>query len=242
MNREKLKKIYKKLFVPKVALPSGVKKIHEKVGLSLVGERTFFLGKFRKKVDSLLMESAPGTSETVIELLGQIKPQGKVLDFGCGQHQSQYLKNLGLDIHSCDVFDFSLPNYTKIDSKKLILPFADNAFEAVVVSEVIEHVESPFALLNEIFRIAQKYVIVTTPNPMSTKSRACFSKTGYLYWFAPENFAYHISPVFLWQIEKFCQRHGHVLKETRGNHEVFELGKGQARLNLAEAIIVLIEK
>ncbi len=242
MDRNKLKNLYKKLFVSEVVLPLDVRKIHERVGTELVTDRTFFYGATRKKVRSLQMESAPGTAETVIEMLLRLQPSGKVLDFGCGQHQSRYLRNLGLDVHACDIFDFHTSNYIRLDAEKSVLPFADNEFEVVVASEVIEHVESPFQLLTELKRITSRHLIVTTPNPMSKKSRKTFYKTGYLYWFAPENFEYHISPVFLWQLQRFCKHHKLELQETKGNHEIFGLGGQGQLLDLAESMILLIKK
>ena len=240
---KKIKSFFKNLarkVLLKVNAPAGLKEIYENLGSDLTGERTFYLGQEKRRVTCLKMESAPGTSETVIQLLKKEPSGSSILDFGCGQHKSEYLRRMGFNVHSCDVFDFQISNYTKIDPKETKLPFLDKSFDIVVVSEVIEHVESPFALLGELARVAKNYLIVTSPNPQGLKSRKEFFKTGYLYWFAPENFNYHISPVFSWQVEHFCLRHNFLLEQVLGNHEVFGLETGEI-LKQAEALIYKIK-
>ena len=102
--------------------------------------------------------------------------------------------------------------------------------------------ESPWEILKELARVSKKHVIITTPNPASLKSKSEFGRRGFLYWFAPENFAYHISPIFWWQIELFCQRHKLQLKKTLGNHQAFLLNDLGRRLDFAEALIYQISK
>jgi len=54
---------------------------------------------------------------------------------------------------------FGIPVYVADGS---ILPFADNSFDLVLCSEVIEHVEHPLTLLAELDRVARRAVLLTT--------------------------------------------------------------------------------
>ena len=54
---------------------------------------------------------------------------------------------------------FALPS-AAVDCARL--PFADGAFDVVVCSEVLEHVEQPVATLLELCRVARRAVVVTT--------------------------------------------------------------------------------
>lgn len=55
--------------------------------------------------------------------------------------------------------DFGFPVYP---GNAAALPFADAQFDLVICSEVIEHVEHPFAVLSELHRVARRAVVVTT--------------------------------------------------------------------------------
>ena len=239
MNFKFLKTIVRK-FLPLAKLKPEILEYCKKLDLSLFAERTFYFGKKKQRAWCLQMESAPGTSEIVIKLLRELNPQGKILDFGCGQHQSRYLQNLGFNVHSCDIFPFDFPNYTRIDPDVKQLPFEDQTFDIVIASEVLEHVESPWELLREIKRITKQFII-TTPNPVSLKSKKIFEHTGYFYWFEPKNFSYHITPIFFWQIKLFCKRQKIRLSEMHGNHEAFDLSDQGRMLDYAEALIYKID-
>jgi len=55
--------------------------------------------------------------------------------------------------------DFGLPVYV---ANAAALPFADGQFDLVLCSEVIEHVEHPFAVFSELWRVARGAVVITT--------------------------------------------------------------------------------
>ena len=44
------------------------------------------------------------------------------------------------------------------------LPFADDSFDLVMCSEVIEHVPDPFAMAAELARVSSRYVLISVPN------------------------------------------------------------------------------
>lgn len=44
------------------------------------------------------------------------------------------------------------------------LPYKDNSFDLVVCTEVLEHLDAPPKVLNEILRTSRKYVLISVPN------------------------------------------------------------------------------
>jgi ubiquinone/menaquinone biosynthesis C-methylase UbiE len=140
------------------------------------GYKTFLSSKGLKLSRRLLK-----IYQKVIEL----KPK-RVLDFGCGR--GELALNLGLswiETYGIDISDDAISisneiknywiktnpdlklNFIKIDGKKL--PFEDNFFDTVVMSDVIEHLRDDEILevLSEIRRVLKKngnILIHTSPN------------------------------------------------------------------------------
>lgn len=44
------------------------------------------------------------------------------------------------------------------------IPFANNTFDLVIASEVLEHLEAPEKALQEVLRVSQRYVLISVPN------------------------------------------------------------------------------
>lgn len=98
-----------------------------------------------------------------------------VLDVGCGEGfvaNFLYDKIKGLKITAVDYFDEAV-NKAKLDNKRNIsfekgdiyhLNYGKNAFDLVMATEVLEHLDKPNEALKELMRTAQKYVVVSVPN------------------------------------------------------------------------------
>ncbi len=110
---------------------------------------------------------------------------GKVLDVGTGDGRlSSYLDSLGYTMHACDCLpetDWKLKHiaYRQCNIAQG-LPFQDETFDYVVCTEVIEHMENPFALCREIRRVLRPggAVIMSTPNILNLRSRFKFLLDG----------------------------------------------------------------
>lgn len=97
-----------------------------------------------------------------------------VLEIGCGEGIFMYhLKEAleGKDVSGIDIDPDELETAKKnIDFAKLStasgehLPFADKSFDLVFCCEVLEHVENPEKVFQEMKRVARKYCIVSVPN------------------------------------------------------------------------------
>ncbi|HWR58716.1 MAG TPA: class I SAM-dependent methyltransferase, partial [Thermodesulfovibrionales bacterium] len=100
------------------------------------------------------------------------------------------------------------------------LPFPDNAFDAVLCLEGIEHVINPVSLIGEIVRITKKggFIIISVPNITNLFSRLQFLLTGIFYQFNPALVPArlpeemkdrgHISPLTYWQLRYLFEHFG----------------------------------
>jgi len=108
-----------------------------------------------------------------------------VLDVGCGSNSPiQYCKietSLGVDIDPNALIESKKRNihskYININIRKITFPI--NSFEAVLCSEVLEHLDkkSGLKLINKMIEWASRKVILTTPNGFLIQSK--FSDNPY---------------------------------------------------------------
>ena len=124
---------------------------------------------------------------------GLAKRRITYLDIGAGAGDLINLVSRRLDVapHACDYTDelMQLPGQ-KVDVCDLNtdpLPYADNTFDLVTFTEVIEHIEHHQDALREIYRVLKDdgYLIVTTPNILNIKSRLRFLFFGFWNLFGP---------------------------------------------------------
>jgi SAM-dependent methyltransferase len=95
--------------------------------------------------------------------------RGNVLDIGCGQSPYRFLLNkhetkyFGIDIEGAGSFGYNNPDVISFDGKNI--PFEEEKFDAIICTEVLEHVEEFQYLINEIHRTSKQNadIIVTIP-------------------------------------------------------------------------------
>ncbi len=95
--------------------------------------------------------------------------RGNVLDIGCGQSPYNFLldtsqtKYYGIDIVDADKFDYNNSHITPFNGQDI--PFEDDKFDAVICTEVMEHVEGYQRLTDEMYRVMKTGArgIVTIP-------------------------------------------------------------------------------
>jgi SAM-dependent methyltransferase len=98
-------------------------------------------------------------TNTIYRSLKKILPgaKGEVLDIGCGNSPFKHLlddaatKYFGLDVYDSEDFKYQRADITRFDGKNI--PFADNKFDIIFCTEVLEHVAEPASLINEVFRV-----------------------------------------------------------------------------------------
>lgn len=129
----------------------------------------------------------------LISKLFDYAPEGaKVLDAGAGHGVlALALKNAGFDAHASDihkglaVFDAENIPYYQWHLEAEDAPFADNSFDAVILSQTIEHFTfSPLHPLKEILRILRPggIVIVDAPNISCFRNVSRLIRGKSLHW------------------------------------------------------------
>ena len=144
----------------------------------------------------------PGTTAVALSLLAA--PDGaRILDLGCYRGDvSRELLQRGYRVSSCDLVGYpgteQLPDFHQVDANAR-LPFEDGCFQAIISTEVIEHLENPTNLLRECSRLLTDggTLVLSTPNIGNVISRLVYAATGEFPQFRGMHFREwnHISPV-----------------------------------------------
>ncbi len=111
----------------------------------------------------------------LLSFVGELKPDARILDAGCGAGPAlRYLKKRGFVPFGSDLIEYPLlqarqllpdARLARCDSDRN-LPYRQDSFDVILMSEVIEHVASPEFTLQEALRVLRPggAVALTTPN------------------------------------------------------------------------------
>lgn len=153
--------------------------------------------------------------------------KGKVLDIGCGTgYGSRFLYDLGNEVSSIDVSEAAInharkkyagPEYIKSSAENI--PFPDEAFDAIMAFEVIEHVPDPYKALSEMRRVLKTggSLFISTPNPRNLRNIIKHILLGMHYpdKVDPTN-AYHLKEFYYDKFLKVLKDGGFVVKSKYG--------------------------
>lgn len=100
-------------------------------------------------------------------LAGYIERGDTVLDVGCGTgYLSAYLRDMyGADPTGIDVTDARVTDIAFVEFDGTSIPFPDNSFDHVVLSEVLHHSHDPVRLTTECHRVARRRIFVFEDMP-----------------------------------------------------------------------------
>jgi ubiquinone/menaquinone biosynthesis C-methylase UbiE len=119
------------------------------------------------------------------------KGSARILDIGCGWgRELARLENaVGIDI--CLPFLRTAKRYTNNDvilASATSLPFKEDTFDCLVLSEVIEHLEEQETAMREAVRVLQDQgrIVLQTPNSQLTRQRIVAEKYGHVHEFNPK--------------------------------------------------------
>jgi 2-polyprenyl-3-methyl-5-hydroxy-6-metoxy-1,4-benzoquinol methylase len=90
------------------------------------------------------------------------------------------------------------------------LPCADASFDAIVSTEVIEHLENPRAVFRELARLLRPggRLLLTTPNQESIRSLASLVLRGHFVAFLDESYPAHLTALLRRDLERLCGEAG----------------------------------
>ncbi|NET40153.1 MAG: class I SAM-dependent methyltransferase, partial [Cyanothece sp. SIO1E1] len=98
---------------------------------------------------------------------------GPVLDFGCGTGvMTVAMREFGVDVKGLELDRPEIRKAMPQDRLDFIdwydgslpLPYETGAFESVIISEVLEHLEEPEPVMEEITRVCKNQILVTVPD------------------------------------------------------------------------------
>ncbi len=124
---------------------------------------------------------------SLAENIAQVLPRSfsNLIDVGCGEGYLLYaLQNykkqkegtyFGFDLTQgrITVTKKNVPSALLLRGDVLHLPFPDNAFDIVVCSELLEHMEAYQKVVEELLRITRKRLIITVPNELPLVKIMC---------------------------------------------------------------------
>jgi len=125
------------------------------------------------------------------------------LDIGCAQLPNPFLTNprvVGLDLDDMPL----RPPYTRHvvgDAFDIDALLAGEAFDAVLMGSIIEHVERPYDLLRAVRRHVADggRLILATPNPLGVPQAVAELLTWRRFFYSPEH-TYAFAPRWVWRL------------------------------------------
>jgi SAM-dependent methyltransferase len=183
-----------------------------------------------------------GIHEKVLEVMDGME-RGALLDTPSGQGAlSGKLEAMGFTVFSADLerenIIYRNGRNVQLDLNSP-LPFGAGSFDYAICLEGIEHLENPHHLVKECARVLKigGYLIVTTPNVMSIKSRLRYLFYSYLdffRYFGPlpasakhrieEHEQSHLSPLFYGQARFIFENQGFRIDRIETNRPVRKWG------------------
>jgi 2-polyprenyl-3-methyl-5-hydroxy-6-metoxy-1,4-benzoquinol methylase len=142
--------------------------------------------------------------------------QGRVLDFGAGKGELINLlsRMKGIDLHGVDIMKrpHDIPTHVSWHQQDLNdkLSCAPQSFDAVICSEVIEHLENPrfvFRSLSAALRLGGKLVL-TMPNQENLRSFLTLLFRGHFASFQEQDYPAHITALLRADLSRICQETG----------------------------------
>lgn len=177
-------------------------------------------------MESLKRYTGKGVHEKVSKCVKEFM-SGTILDTPSGQGAlSKDLEKVGFKVFLGDIqrenILYNNGRCIQFDLNKTF-PFKEGTFDNAICVEGIEHIENPHHLIKEFTRLIKRggYLVITTPNVMTVKSRLKFLLYGYLRFFEyfdlllldKKNkigmpYQQHINPIFYAEMRFILEKYG----------------------------------
>ncbi|EIQ01654.1 methylase involved in ubiquinone/menaquinone biosynthesis [Opitutaceae bacterium TAV1] len=109
---------------------------------------------------------------TLLKAVRQLAPE-TLLDAGCGEgfnlsmingHHSAKLYGIDLSSQAVSLAKKRIPDAEVQTGSVYSIPYADNSFDTVLCTEVLEHLDNPEHAISELLRVSNRYVVATVPH------------------------------------------------------------------------------
>ncbi|WP_114971809.1 class I SAM-dependent methyltransferase [Rhodoferax ferrireducens] len=217
----------------------------------------------------LRIHALPGLHEFLAAVtLKHMKIGSSLLDIAAGSGaMSQRLSDMGYQVTATDYVteNFKLHSSIPFVTSNLNELFSNEyslSFEAIIASEIIEHLENPRHFARECFKLLAPggKLVLSTPNIDSPASIASFLRSGTFLWFSDTEYQVdgHITPLSQWQLHKCFSEAGFLFRwkgsfgkseqRIQGSPRLMLLTKGVQRLSCrsndleGEIFVAVLEK
>jgi 2-polyprenyl-3-methyl-5-hydroxy-6-metoxy-1,4-benzoquinol methylase len=160
--------------------------------------------------------SSDNIKRLVLRMVRDQRVQGRVLDFGAGTGELINLMSRlsGVDLHGADILPrpATLPAHVEWHQGDLndSLDQLSGYFDAVICSEVIEHLENPRATFRNINNLLKLYgkLVLTMPNQENIRSYLNLIFRGHFAQFRGPDYPAHITALLRLDLVRICAETG----------------------------------
>lgn len=210
----------------------------------------------KNSYSGLRIHALPGLHDELGALArNNLTKGGLLLDLAAGSGaMCKRMLDMGFRVHATDYVgsSFKLHGQVPFREADLNLDFSSDyqgeEFDAVIASEIIEHLENPRHFLRQIHALLRPggRVLLSTPNTTSTASKMRFLTEGRFQWFGDAQYLGdgHITPVSPWQLSVILSEVGlvEVMKTSFGDSKTQLEGSPRLRRLAAMTEALLFRK
>jgi hypothetical protein len=90
----------------------------------------------------------------------EISQSERILDVGCDYNSLKII--VGPKVTGVDIY--GEPDLRVDLEKEKLMRFKDGEFDLIVCTEVLEHLDNFYEMIDELFRVSNKYILISLPN------------------------------------------------------------------------------
>ena len=192
---------------------------------------TVLVERYRKEATTGVNENSykglnifalPGLHEFIAsKAVEYFVPEATLLDIAaCTGALSVRMQDLGFQVSAIDylpeIFCVDSVSFKQADLNDAFSKAYTKRFQAIIASEIIEHLENPHHFARECFKLLKPggRMVLSTPNVENAVSKALFIRSSFFMWFSEKDYEGegHITPLTQSQIHKVFSEAGFLFR------------------------------